>query len=52
MQMKIFSADPELRDNLDIYKKYWLPFGEVLTDMERIGFKIDIEHLESVEKLA
>ena len=50
--MKIFSADPDLRDNLDIYKKYWLPFGEILTDMERTGFKIDVDHLEKVERLA
>ncbi len=31
---------------MDVYNKYWIPFGEILTDMERIGFKIDIEHLK------
>ena len=35
-----------------LYLKYWLPFGEVLTDMEREGFKIDFEHMISIEKQA
>lgn len=32
----------------DIYTKYWLPFGELLTDMEREGFKIDLEHMKNI----
>lgn len=30
----------------DLYNKYWRPFGELLTDMERQGFYIDKPHLE------
>ena len=29
-----------------LYCKYWLPFGEILTEMEREGFKIDLHYLE------
>jgi DNA polymerase-1 len=36
-------------DNLTLYMKYWRPFGELLTDMERRGFKIDIEYLQSCQ---
>lgn len=28
-----------------LYEKYWQPFGEVLTDMEREGFKINMNHM-------
>lgn len=35
----------------DIYKKYWLPFGELLTDIERNGFYCDYKDLsESLVK--
>jgi len=26
---------------LEFYRRYWIPFGEVLTDMEREGIKVD-----------
>jgi DNA polymerase-1 len=35
-----------------LYAKYWLPFGELLTDMERIGIKIDLNHLKEAELTA
>jgi hypothetical protein len=35
-------------DNLALYTKYWLPFGELLTDMEQTGFLIDVEHLKKI----
>lgn len=41
-----------LGNNLELYSKYWLPFGELLTDMEREGIAVDIEHLRSCEELA
>lgn len=37
-----------MTNNFDLYSKYWLPFGELLTDMEREGFKIDTDHLKVV----
>lgn len=36
-------------DNLTLYSKYWRPFGELLTDMERNGFKLDLVHLKKSE---
>ena len=35
-----------------LYIKYWRPFGEILTDMERVGFKIDTEYLRKCELTA
>lgn len=29
----------------DLYQRYWLPFGEILTDMERRGIYVNQEHL-------
>ena len=34
-----------MEDMYDVYEKYWRPFGEMLTDMERIGIKVNKEHL-------
>lgn len=39
-------------DCLNLYIKYWKPFGELLTDMERNGFKIDVDHLRHSELTA
>lgn len=39
-------------DMSGLYSKYWLPFGELLTDMERIGFKIDVGYLKDIELTA
>jgi DNA polymerase I-like protein with 3'-5' exonuclease and polymerase domains len=36
----------------DYYLKYWRPFGELLTDMERAGIYLDKEHLRAVEVVA
>lgn len=33
----------------DIYEEYLIPFGEMLTDIERIGFKVDVERLREAE---
>lgn len=34
----------------NFYLKYWLPFGELLTDMERNGIKVDTKgHLQQAE---
>jgi DNA polymerase-1 len=34
-----------MNDMNDVYAKYWRPFGEMLTDMERIGIKVNKDHL-------
>ncbi len=41
-----------MTDLLHLYAKYWLPFGELLTDMERRGFKIDTDYLKEIEMIA
>ena len=35
----------DLTNMFDVYNKYWIPFGETLTDMERIGIKVDRKYL-------
>lgn len=35
-----------MKDMYDVYERYWRPFGEMLTDMERIGIKVDREYLK------
>ena len=42
---------PHLRNNYDLYMEFWRPFGELMTDMERNGFKINIEYLQVNQKL-
>ena len=42
----------DMRNLFDLYCKYWLPFGEVLTELERSGIKVDLEHLAQAEKRA
>lgn len=32
----------------DFYQQLWLPFGELLTDMERYGIKVDIDHMKAM----
>ena len=39
----------DMKNLFDLYTKYWLPFGEVLTDLERSGIKVDLEHLRKAE---
>jgi len=34
---------------LDLYEKYWRPFGEVLTDIEREGFEVNVDHLKQAK---
>jgi DNA polymerase-1 len=35
-----------MRSMYDLYCKYWLPFGDLLTDMEREGIMIDVDRLK------
>ncbi len=36
----------------DFYQQLWRPFGELLTDMERLGVKVDVAHLQRMEQKA
>lgn len=53
VELKKFKVRFEDMENLfDLYCKYWLPFGEVLTELERNGIKVDLAHLAEAEKKA
>jgi DNA polymerase-1 len=39
----------DMKNMYDLYCKYWRPFGELLTDMERRGLKIDLPHLRRIQ---
>jgi DNA polymerase I-like protein with 3'-5' exonuclease and polymerase domains len=41
-----------MHNNFDLYMKYWMPFGELLTDMERVGIRIDTNYLKTIELMA
>lgn len=36
----------------EFYMKYWLPLGELLTDMEREGMLVDQNHMKNIENAA
>lgn len=36
---------------LDVYKTYWQPFGEILTNMEREGIYVDLEHAKVIKSI-
>ena len=36
----------------DYYQQLWVPFGELLTDIERTGIKVDVNHLREIEPIA
>eukprot|EP00741_Cyanophora_paradoxa_P005271 tig00000865_g5110.t1 len=40
------------RNMWEFYVEVWRPFGEILTDIERRGFKINVAHLRAVEEEA
>lgn len=49
-ELKKFRVEFEEMNNLfDLYCKYWLPFGELLTELERNGIRINKEHLEKAQ---
>eukprot|EP01125_Pyxidicula_operculata_P012309 TRINITY_DN4036_c0_g3_i1.p1 TRINITY_DN4036_c0_g3~~TRINITY_DN4036_c0_g3_i1.p1 ORF type:complete len:1154 (-),score=245.82 TRINITY_DN4036_c0_g3_i1:8-3469(-) len=39
---------PNESSMVDFYKEYWLPFGELLTDMERIGIMVNVDYLHAL----
>lgn len=52
-EMKRYPIQFEGMKNIfELYCKYWLPFGEVLTDLEREGIMVDLNHLKRAEEKA
>ncbi|CAG9463715.1 unnamed protein product [Pedinophyceae sp. YPF-701] len=43
---------PEVQTSLDVYRSFWLPFGELLTSMESAGFLVNRPHLAEAEERA
>lgn len=41
-----------LKTMWELYLKYWRPFGEVLTNIEREGIKLDMQHMKAIETAA
>ena len=51
----ILSGKPQFKKSTtlwDFYTRYTRPFGNLLTQMERNGMRVDLEHLANAEKLA
>lgn len=48
----MMTQEEGMHDMLELYSKYWLPFGELLTDMERTGIKVDVEYLKEIQMMA
>jgi len=38
-----------MKNIFQLYCKYWLPFGEILTNLERRGIKVNLQHLKNAE---
>ena len=36
----------KFKNNYELYLEYWRVFGELLTEMERIGIKVDVNYLK------
>ena len=47
--LKLETESEGLEHNYNLYLKYWRPFGELLTDMERYGFKINLQYLKKIQ---
>lgn len=50
--MRLSTNFEGMENMLDLYYKYWLDFGETLTDMERKGIKVNVEYLKKIQKKA
>jgi len=51
----ILSGKPQFKKSTtlwDFYTRYTRPFGNLLTQMERSGMRVDLEHLANAEQLA
>lgn len=42
----------DMKNLFDFYLKYWLPLGELLTEMEREGMLVDQDHMKNIELAA
>eukprot|EP00873_Tetraselmis_striata_P045984 jgi/Tetstr1/466248/TSEL_010804.t1 len=47
-----FTLPAHVSNMWDLYEEYWLPFGQLLTDMEAAGVLVNREHLAKAEVAA
>jgi len=53
LQMIPWTAKSGMRNQWDLYQKYLIDFGELLTDMERVGFRVrDEDYLPELQNKA
>ena len=46
------TKEENMENLLGLYSKYWLPFGELLTDMERQGIRVNVDYLKQIQLTA
>lgn len=51
-QMDWYSDEEKVGTMFDFYSTYWIPFGEILTDMEREGIRVDLDKLKAAQEQA
>uniref|UniRef100_A0A6B2KXQ9 WWE domain-containing protein n=1 Tax=Arcella intermedia TaxID=1963864 RepID=A0A6B2KXQ9_9EUKA len=47
-RLNLMPWEPEKSTMWDFYQHLWAPFGELLTDMEREGIKVDVPYLAEI----
>lgn len=47
-----WQAGIQLDTMWDVYRRTWLPFGGLLTDMEAVGMAVDRQHLADAQRQA
>jgi DNA polymerase I len=52
VQQDLALGKVEIKTMWDVYLQFWLPFGELLTDMEAAGMAVDRKHLKEAEEKA
>ena len=45
MMMDLPISFKSMKHTFDTYQNYWLPFGEMLTDIERVGIRVNKDQL-------
>ena len=48
-QYHINPITEKYKNNYELYLHYWRQFGELLTDMEREGIKLDLDYLKQIQ---
>lgn len=52
LMLKLPVGVEDMKSTWELYQKYWMPFGELLTDIERRGIRVNRPHLEAAQAKA